>query len=156
MTTSLCRTCKRGLPAAYVERGGALYLEKTCPEHGFQEVKIAADAAWWRRTLAEGALAVPPTAHTPLTAGCPFDCGPCPQHQQRLHLPILPITASCNLDCPICYTHNGGGWQIDETGLEAVLAHLRLAAPERRILNITGGEPTLHPQLLQILERCAA
>lgn len=148
--------CKVGLPAEHVERDGAIYLVKTCPEHGPQETRVAADADWWRRTLAEGAIAVAPTPHTPLAAGCPFDCGPCPQHQQRLALPILPITASCNLDCPICYTHNSGAWHIDDESLDAVLRHLALAAPDRRILNITGGEPTLHPRLVSVLERCAA
>lgn len=148
--------CKVGLPAEHIERDGAIYLVKTCPEHGPQETRVAADADWWRRTLAEGAIAVAPTPHTPLAAGCPFDCGPCPQHQQRLALPILPITASCNLDCPICYTHNSGAWHIDDESLDAVLSHLALAAPDRRILNITGGEPTLHPRLVSVLERCAA
>jgi uncharacterized radical SAM superfamily Fe-S cluster-containing enzyme len=119
-------------------------------------VRVAVDAAWWHRTLAEGAAPTPPEgAHAP-SRGCPFDCGPCTQHEQRVHLPILPITASCNLDCPICYTHNGPAWSLDEAGLEAVLRHLRAAAPEARILNLTGGEPTLHPRLIDILERCHA
>src|SRR5207249_8414183 len=38
--------------------------------------------------------------------GCPFDCGACPSHQQKVYLPVIPITSSCNLDCPICYTIN--------------------------------------------------
>lgn len=155
-TTSLCRVCKIGLPARHVERDGSVYLIKTCPEHGPQETRVAGDAAWWRATLAEGAQTTAPTPRTPLAAGCPFDCGPCPQHQARLALPILPITASCNLDCPICYTHNSNAWHMDEASLDAVLHHLAIAAPERRILNITGGEPTLHPRLIAVLERCAA
>lgn len=155
-TTSLCRVCKRGLPAQHIERDGGVWLQKTCPDHGFQEVRVAADAAWYYRTLAEGAVAVAPQARTDLKAGCPFDCGPCPQHQQRVHLPILPITSACNLDCPICYTHNKGAWHLSMEELEAVLGHLRRAAPDKRILNVTGGEPTLHPALLEVLERCHA
>ncbi|MDP2305881.1 MAG: radical SAM protein [Pseudomonadota bacterium] len=171
-TTSLCRVCKKGLPAAHVERDGGIWLEKTCLEHGFQTVQIAVDAEWWRRTLAEGALPTPPDAKKEVTHGCPFDCGPCTQHQQRVHLPILPITAACNLDCPICYTHNHsagegghpsgeggaerGAWHLDDGQLDAVLRHLRVAAPEARLLNLTGGEPTMHPRLLEVLERCHA
>ncbi|MDP2316858.1 MAG: radical SAM protein [Pseudomonadota bacterium] len=167
-TTSLCRVCKRGVPATHVEReaseGGGVWLEKTCPEHGFQSVQVAGDAAWWRRTLAEGASPTPPQARHGVTKGCPFDCGPCTQHQQRVHLPILPITAACNLDCPICYTHNKNGgrsggasaWHLDTAGLDAVLHHLRIDAPEGRLLNLTGGEPTMHPRLVEVLERCHA
>lgn len=155
-TTSLCRFCRQSLPASYQEREGAIYLEKNCPTHGAQSTRIASNAAWWRQTLTEGGAFEAPQARHGVSAGCPFDCGPCTQHQQKLHLPILPITAACNLDCPICYTHNSQGWHLSDAELEAVLHHLKQAAPEQRILNITGGEPTLHPRLLQVLERCAA
>lgn len=155
-TTSLCGTCKRGLPAAYEARAEGVWLTKVCPEHGAQEVRVAADVAWWRRVWSESAAPVAPEAKREVSKGCPFDCGPCTQHQQRLHLPILPITASCNLDCPICYTHNSNTWHIDDDALDAVLRHLRAAAPEKRILNLTGGEPTLHPRLVEVLERCRA
>ena len=155
-TTSLCATCRRGLPAQYVERESGVYLEKTCPEHGAQSVLIATDPAWWRRTLAESAAPTPPDGAKPPTHGCPFDCGPCTQHQQRVHLPILPITAACNLDCPICYTHNAHNWNLSDAEMAAVLRHLSLAAPDRRLLNITGGEPTLHPRLIPLLEQAAA
>lgn len=155
-TTSLCATCKRGLPARYVERGSEIWLEKSCPEHGDQAVLMATDTAWWHRTMAESAAPIAPAPKRDVSAGCPFDCGPCTQHQQRVHLPILPITSACNLDCPICYTHNSGHWHLDAAGLDAVLHHLRIASPERRILNLTGGEPTLHPELIRVLERCHA
>jgi uncharacterized radical SAM superfamily Fe-S cluster-containing enzyme len=43
---------------------------------------------------------------------------------------------------------------MSEAELAAILAHLRRAAPERRIINLTGGEPTLHPQFERIVAMC--
>ena len=70
---------------------------------------------------------------------------------------IVPITSACNLDCPICYTHNKneGAYHMGEDELRAVLGHLRRADPERRIINLTGGEPTLHPDVVRLVELCA-
>jgi len=31
---SLCPTCRADVPAIYVARDGAVYLSRTCPDHG--------------------------------------------------------------------------------------------------------------------------
>ncbi|MCA9539491.1 MAG: radical SAM protein [Myxococcales bacterium] len=156
-TTGLCARCKRSLPAEVWVEDGQVVLRKTCPTHGAQSVLIAANAEWYEATVAEGAVASPPRGSlAPVTLGCPLDCGPCTQHQQRLHLPVVPITSACNLDCPICYTHNrnDGAWHLGDAELRAVLHHLRTRAPEGRIINLTGGEPTMHPRFVELLKLC--
>jgi 7,8-dihydro-6-hydroxymethylpterin dimethyltransferase len=40
---------------------------------------------------------------------------------------------------------------MSEEELRAILVHLRRMAPEKRILNITGGEPTQHPQFERLI-----
>ena len=156
-TTGLCTRCKRSVPARVVLRKGEARLLKRCEEHGAEDVLLSTNAEWYEQTEREGALLEAPLAATkPVSAGCPFDCGPCTSHEQRIHLPVLPITSACNLDCPICYTHNrnDGAYHMEERELDAILAHLRRAAPERRIVNLTGGEPTQHPRFERIVERC--
>src|SRR5581483_9204269 len=137
-TTSLCNQCRRSVPAELRRSGDAVVMAKRCPEHGEAEVMIASSAAWYAEVMS-----APPslTAPAPLRAvaqGCPFDCGPCASHQQRMELPIVPITSACNLDCPICYTHNRneGAYHMSEQELGAILSHLRHVAPERRIINL--------------------
>jgi len=73
-----------------------------------------------------------------------------------VELPIVPITSACNLDCPICYTHNrnDGAYHMSEDELRKILAHLRSVDLQRRIINITGGEPTQHPAFEKIIELC--
>ena len=36
--------------------------------------------------------------------------------------------------------------------MEALLRQLRAAAPERRIINLTGGEPTMHPEFARLVD----
>jgi uncharacterized radical SAM superfamily Fe-S cluster-containing enzyme len=88
--------------------------------------------------------------------GCPFDCGACPQHQQKVYLPVIPITSSCNLDCPICYTvnKNDHAYRTSKEEMRKILEHLVADHPELDIINFTGGEPTLHPELPEFLQMC--
>jgi 7,8-dihydro-6-hydroxymethylpterin dimethyltransferase len=156
-TTSLCATCLVTVPAEVWRRGDRVVMSKHCAVHGPEEVVISSSADWYDEVMMLGAaLEPPPGERKPVSQGCPYDCGPCESHEQRTHMPVVPITSSCNLDCPICYTHNKneGAYHMSETELRAVLGHLRRAAPERRIINLTGGEPTLHPQFQRLVELC--
>ena len=107
-TTSLCGVCQRTVAAVIGRVGRAVVMRKQCPEHGAAEVPVAADADWYARTIdeasAEASRLTPPDPATaaPVRQGCPFDCGACPSHQQKVYLPVVPITSACNLDCPIC------------------------------------------------------
>ncbi|MBL8613643.1 MAG: radical SAM protein [Myxococcales bacterium] len=159
-TTSLCRACKNAVPARVVATASSeVWLEKTCPEHGDATVRLSTDAAWYERTRA---IAARPTAPgrfaRPVTLGCPFDCGVCDAHEQRVRLPVVTITSACNLDCPICYVHNknDGAYHMPRGEFERVLAHLGAEHGELDILNLTGGEPTLHPELLAFVDLARA
>lgn len=156
-TTSLCIVCKQGIPAEIVEADGRIMMRKRCPRHGPQEVMLASDAAWYHRTLAFGAVLKPP-AHVKneVRTGCPYDCGACRSHQQSVYLPVIPITSACNLDCPICYTinKNEGAFHISTEEFAATLEVIRRNDPGMKIINLTGGEPTRHPQLAKIVRLC--
>lgn len=156
-TSSLCIRCKRGIPADIVEVDDKILMRKRCPEHGFQEVLLASDAAWYHRTLAFGAALKPPVfVKNAVEAGCPYDCGACASHQQSVYLPVIPITSACNLDCPICYTinKNDGAFHMPLDEFAATLDVIRRNDPHMKIINLTGGEPTRHPQLTEIVRLC--
>jgi hypothetical protein len=131
-------------------------MEKRCPDHGFQEVQLSGDAAWYERTRALSSRPNPPRQHVqPIHEGCPFDCGPCAAHEQQARLPVVTITSACNLECPICYVHNKNDspFHMDREEFARVLAHLRDAhGGDLDLVNLTGGEPTLHPHFLDFLE----
>ncbi|HEY5937826.1 MAG TPA: radical SAM protein [Kofleriaceae bacterium] len=157
-TTSLCGTCKRAAPAELWRVDGRITMRKVCDVHGPSEVEVASNADWYESIIGQAATLTPPAARKQVSQGCPFDCGPCTSHEQQAQLPIVPITSACNLDCPICYTHNknDAAFHMTEAQLDAILVHLRAADPERRIINLTGGEPTQHPSFERIVELCVA
>jgi hypothetical protein len=159
-TTSLCRTCKNAVAARVVAVGSDVVMKKTCEAHGPQEVRLSDDAAWYEKTRAIQPTRVPPrVVKTEVKHGCPFDCGPCASHEQKVRLPVVTITNACNLDCPICYVHNKNddAFHMKEADFERVLEHLvRDHGGELDILNLTGGEPTLHPHLISFLEKARA
>src|SRR4051812_44115356 len=131
-------------------------MRKVCDLHGPAEVVVSPDADWYDAVIDCAPVTTRPTPHREVARGCPFDCGPCASHEQQIQLPIVPITSACNLDCPICYTHNknDGAYHMAEHELLAILEHLRRAAPEKRIINLTGGEPTQHPAFERLIELC--
>ncbi len=92
-TTSLCRVCKNALPATVVAVEGRVLMRKSCPTHGAQEVELSDDADWYTRTRAITPTPKPPRViKKDVEHGCPFDCGPCTAHEQRVRLPVVTIT----------------------------------------------------------------
>jgi len=159
-TTSLCRVCKNAVPAQVVALAdGEVWMRKTCAEHGEQQVRLSADAAWYERTRALAPRSIPPPTSRPVEHGCPFDCGPCASHAQKVRLPVVTVTSACNLDCPICYVHNrnDGAFHMDLDDFRRVLDHLTSAhGGALDIVNLTGGEPTVHPRFLDLIELAQA
>ncbi|MDB4986673.1 MAG: MoaA/NifB/PqqE family protein [Myxococcaceae bacterium] len=159
-TTSLCSACKNALPAQVVATpNDEVWMRKRCPEHGAQQVRLSTSAAWYERTRGIEQRRVPPQeAKKRVDLGCPFDCGPCTEHTQKVRLPVVTITSACNLDCPICYVHNKNddAFHMGEAEFARVLAQLTAAHGELDILNMTGGEPTMHPRFLEFVEQARA
>ncbi len=161
VTTSLCRTCKEAVPASVVALANAeVWMRKTCGDHGPQEVRLSTNAAWYEETRAlKQRFAPPRVVKKEIEDGCPFDCGPCTAHTQKVRLPVVTITSACNLDCPICYVHNKNddAYHMPVEDFAAILEHLRTDhGGELDIINLTGGEPTLHPRLFEMLDMARA
>jgi len=156
-TSSLCQVCKQGIPARIVEKDNKIIMHKYCEQHGDESVLISSNAAWYHKTLEYPAVLKPPRiVRKAVETGCPYDCGACGAHQQITYLPVLAITSACNLDCPICYTinKNDNAYHMSLDEFAGILDVMKTNDPDMKIINITGGEPTLHPQLPQLIRMC--
>jgi hypothetical protein len=62
---------------------------------------------------------------------------------------VLDIIQECNISCRGCYKRRGQGYRP----LDAVLNDLDMALPQSRFqtISLVGAEPTLHPQLPEIV-----
>jgi uncharacterized radical SAM superfamily Fe-S cluster-containing enzyme len=157
---TVCSTCLTRIEGKLVIQNDRVYLDKWCREHGHERVLIADDAAYWREAREKYIVhaEVPKTFQTPMKWGCPYDCGICPDHQQHGCLIIVEVTDHCNLRCPICYAGSGPhreGYR-DLATVEKMLDAAVACEGEPDIVQISGGEPTLHPQFFEILDAAKA
>ena len=156
-TTSICPRCRRVLDAELIERDGKVVLARTCPEHGRIEAVVYGDATRYLTIQRfDKAGDRPLERQTPVARGCPHDCGICPEHRQHTCLGIIEVNTSCNLDCPICFADSGTGHQehgftLSLERVESMLDAFVRAEGEPESVQISGGEPSIHPQVLDIL-----
>lgn len=154
--TSICGTCMRRIEAKILIKDHNVYMDKWCPTHGSERVLIADDADYYRsaREVFIKPPEMPQHFATPMRYGCPYDCGLCPDHMQHSCLAIIEVTDHCNLACPVCYAASGP--HRPEFKSLATIEHMLdvLVASEGSpdVLQISGGEPTLHPDFFAILD----
>jgi uncharacterized radical SAM superfamily Fe-S cluster-containing enzyme len=158
-TTSLCETCYRLVPAKVIVEEDNVFFLKRCAEHGVQKTLVCDDLAYWKAQkdwLKPGDRPLQP--HTRTEHGCPFDCGLCPDHEQHSCLAIVEINEACNLSCPVCFADSSvkreGHRPLAE--IEAMLDALVASEGEPDLVQISGGEPTIHPQFFEILAAAKA
>jgi uncharacterized radical SAM superfamily Fe-S cluster-containing enzyme len=153
----LCPTCKRAVDGTRIIRDGKVYLRKQCPTHGRSEAMISGDADWFLKSLTyikEGSI--PLQYSTKVDKGCPDDCGLCPDHEQHSCLPIIEITNHCNLECPICIVQNRHNYDMSKEEFGRILDGLVEKEGVLETINLSGGEPTMHPQFLELLDMARA
>jgi uncharacterized radical SAM superfamily Fe-S cluster-containing enzyme len=144
------------------ERDGRVWLERGCPAHGL--VRTLYDEDPEILTYLERWTA-PTKAHVPDVAGN-FDPVPAaylrglPEMQtQHTCVLLADLTDRCNLRCPTCFTDSSpavpGAVPLAEV-LAAVDARLARENGRIDVLMLSGGEPTLHPELPALLAELTA
>ena len=160
-TIGVCSYCMKPVPAVKQVVGTEVYLEKRCPIHGTERTRIAKDShRFFDDTFAVEGKPVH-VRQTVRKNGCPSDCGLCPDHRQHLCTGLIEITDRCNLSCPICYAD--AKRETDQTGDLAVSEFenrletlLQAEGGKLDVLQISGGEPTIHPRFEEILDLAAS
>ncbi|OLO98601.1 radical SAM protein [Mycolicibacterium porcinum] len=150
------------LSGMLIERDGHIWLERGCRTHGLvrtlydEDPEILSYLEEWT---------APTKAHIPDVAGN-FD--PIPSaylrglpEMQTQHTCILleDIAETCNLRCPTCFTDSSPDVRHVVPAAD-ILANVdqRLARENGRldVLMLSGGEPTLHPDLAELLDQLVA
>ena len=154
-TLSICSTCLRRVDAKIIFGDGNVFMLKNCVEHGFEKVLIATDIEYYKNIRNYNKPGeIPLQFNTKTHFGCPYDCGLCQDHEQHSCLTVLEITDRCNLSCPTCYAmsspHYGRHRTIEE--VEKMLDIIVANEGEPDVVQISGGEPTIHPDFFAILD----
>jgi len=154
---TLCPHCQAIVVGRIFVEAGAVWIEKTCPEHGHfrdcvnRDVAIYAKATYWTFREAPGQK----RPHVAGGAYCPTDCGLCGRHQSSACLANIDLTNRCNLRCPICFANAAVAGYVYEPDFEQIVAMLQQLRDLRPIpataVQFSGGEPTLHPDFHRIV-----
>ena len=166
-TRSRCPICHRDAPAEIFKRGSdpeEVWLSKVCPDHGRHEVCLATDSRfYWLSTGAEsngcgsgcacpasGDGAVGTLGANAVRKGTPEDLSTC--------LALIEIVDSCNLQCPTCFTDapsGSAGSRLKYRPLPELKKRIGEVLDRKgkvEILQLSGGEPTLHPDFFELLD----
>ncbi|HKA51106.1 MAG TPA: radical SAM protein, partial [Candidatus Dormibacteraeota bacterium] len=152
LTRSICPDCRRVIDAQVLLREGRVFIRKRCPDHGVYEALVYADAeAYLRNARFNKPGTIPLAFHTEIRHGCPYDCGLCPQHQQHTCLGIIEVNSACNMDCPLCFASAGPGFSLTLEEVEGILDELVRTEGRPEVVQFSGGEPSIHPQIVEML-----
>jgi 7,8-dihydro-6-hydroxymethylpterin dimethyltransferase len=158
-TTSLCETCLALVPAKIAIKGNEVWYEKRCDRHGTHSTLISTDAAYWRLCkdyIKPGDRPLALQSHTEF--GCPYDCGLCPDHEQHSCLALIEINEHCNLTCPVCFADSSPARSkhLPLAVIERMVDALVASEGEPDLVQLSGGEPTLHPDFFAVLDAVRA
>lgn len=151
-TRSLCPVCEELVPGRIVPREQRVYIERTCPTHGASTGLICSDQAWYERLPLFFTDGVKPG--NPLSKpkkGCPEDCGLCAGHNQIAGTAAIEISNICNGSCPSCLANNRGTFQLSVKDVEDAVVAVLKNQDHVDAVTLSGGEPTIHPQLFEII-----
>jgi uncharacterized radical SAM superfamily Fe-S cluster-containing enzyme len=151
-TTSTCPQCLALVQAQVVIRKGQVYFLKDCAKCGPSEALVSEDASYYVKAYAFARAGTQPLKfRTEAEHGCPTDCGTCDDHEQHTCLPIVEVTDHCNLECPICIVDNQYSKHMEPAAFAKIVEGLIDAEGTCESLALSGGEPTSHPEILELL-----
>jgi 7,8-dihydro-6-hydroxymethylpterin dimethyltransferase len=152
-TTSTCPECLALVQTRVLIKDNKVYFKKYCQEHGESIALVDEDAEYYinaYRYARPGTM--PHEFSTEVSAGCPSDCGLCPDHEQHTCVPIIEITDFCNLACPVCIVDNQYTSHMGTAEFSAMIERLVQHEGTLDAVTISGGEPTVHPHVLEFIQ----
>jgi len=153
LTRSMCPKCKKLIDAEIHLKDGQVIMRKRCDEHGRFEVLISPNADTYLDQLRYNKPGdIPLEFSTEIKDDCPYDCGLCPEHKQHACLVIIEANTGCNMACPTCFMDAGTGFNLRRNEVETMLDTFVRTEGDPEVVQFSGGEPTLHPELLDFIQ----
>ncbi len=149
----ICPTCGKLVDAREERQSQLVYLVKSCPEHGDSRAVISTDSQYWEWSLKYNRPGSRPFRwSSEVRNGCPDDCGICPAHRQHSCIGIVEVTGECNLKCPVCFAGAPFTGHVPFEQITDMIDSFVSYEIHPEILQISGGEPTLHPEIVEIVQ----
>ena len=157
LTRSICPSCKTVIDAKILLRDNKVYMSKRCPHCGPFMALVYEDAEAYVSFARFNKPGTIPLAYgTSLDKGCPHDCGLCPDHEQHACLGIIEVNSVCDMDCPLCFADAAPGFSLTLEEVEQMLDEYVRTEGRPEVVQFSGGEPTMHPQLIDFIRAAYA
>jgi uncharacterized radical SAM superfamily Fe-S cluster-containing enzyme len=161
-TESLCPECLRRISAEVYDDNGVVKIRKSCPEHGEVEDLYWEDTQMYLKASRYHATKEGVSNPNVDFSGknCPFECGLCKRHKSHTSLANVVLTNRCDLSCWYCFFYAKEGSKIYDPSLEQLKEMFKNLRNEKPVpcnaVQLTGGEPTLRDDLLEIVSAAKA
>ena len=156
-TKSLCPECGKTLDAEVFDKGGKVFIKKTCDEHGEFVNTYWSDAELYNRV--EKFLPTVTGIENPSVEDlgpCPTNCGLCSKHETSTVLGLIDVTNRCNLRCPVCFANAAAAgylYEPTQDEIRQMLRNLRNLKPHPcPAIQYAGGEPTVRKDIVELIE----
>ena len=154
-TTTICPECKLLIEGILYKDEENVMIRKRCPEHGWTIEKYWEDYDMYMKMRNYGysgrGFDNPNYITDTKGANCPFDCGICERHKTHTGLANVVVTNRCHMSCWYCFFFAKEGEPIYEPSLDEIRKMFKNLKNQKPIpanaIQITGGEPTMHPQI---------
>ncbi|HEY8312709.1 MAG TPA: radical SAM protein [Candidatus Baltobacteraceae bacterium] len=145
-----------------VDRNGRVYLRRFC-RRGHGEVWSLYEESselWsylqqWRVPT----KAINPDTNVLYPVPMGYEHGLGPGHLQHSCIYLLDVTSQCNLSCPACFAQSSPEASLYlplNEAMHAVETALERENGRLDVVMLSGGEPTVHPQITDMIERLIA
>jgi len=159
-TMTVCPECKLIIQGTIYKDGDNVMIRKFCPEHGWAIEKYWEDYDMYMKMRGYNYFGRgfdnPNVVSENKGVNCPFDCGMCERHKSHTGLANVVVTNRCHLSCWYCFFYAKEGEPIYEPSVEELRKMFRNLKNQKPIpanaIQITGGEPTMHPKIIEIIK----
>ncbi len=155
-TRSICPVCYRPIDATVYEANSAVWIAKSCEEHGTFKDLCWSDSQLYQQFQARDLEGAGNRSQgiAEQSEECPFACGLCPQHGSSTVLGVIDVTERCNLSCPTCFAKsdtNDADTDLPQEKIKAIIDNFA-SNTNASGLQFSGGEPTLRVDLPELIK----
>ncbi len=133
-STAHCAECGTSHQSAYEVVDGRVLYSIECPRRCTETVVSSEADIFTTLRSRQGSTEAGPAACTP-----------------KYQFYVVAITDRCNFECPICFAEASLSGRRFLTMDEVRRAAMAVKANGGRRLSLSGGEPTMHPELIQLV-----
>ena len=157
-TKTVCPECKLIVDGTIYKDGDNVMIRKSCPEHGLTVEKYWEDYEMYvkMKNYNYYGRGFDNPNYANKGENCPFDCGICERHKSHTGLANVVITNRCHLSCWYCFFYAKEGESIYEPTVDEINKIFHVLRTQKPIpanaLQITGGEPTMRKELVEIVK----